>query len=134
MGRLGRLALCDKMVEGLGIAPSTTGLQPAMILIHQPSVNWHAASGSHRAVRFWRPDRPLGHLRRMKLGAGGGSEPPIPLSGIMGPASLPLLHPAMESGREVGCRPLVSRLSAACSTVELHHDGRGGWIFTTVDF
>ena len=38
---------------------------------------WLVAPGSHRAVGFWRPDRPLDRLRRIEnLGAGGGFEPP----------------------------------------------------------
>lgn len=34
--------------------------------LDQPKLRkWHVAKGSHPAVRIWRPDRPLGHLRRV---------------------------------------------------------------------
>lgn len=92
---------------------------------------WHVAPGSHRAVRFWRPDRPLDRLRRMlKMDAGAGLAHGDLRAYEAG--ELLLLYPAMKlvakygaapSSRDYRSRALADELHGAkeSAQMDLHH-------------
>ena len=86
------------MVLRSGLAPASGDYRSPALLSELQEGNWHGARESHPAGRFWRPTRPLEHLRRMVPEAGSAPAPAVWKTAMH--LSTPLGHENWWTGRE----------------------------------